>query len=377
MDSRYTLEDIIDLVTKGKLDIDILNKTMEELRNYSYTYLSNLQESLVDIHKIHLTYEDFVMREPDKYRPDRIVNIKFSFIHNNYRDSFFKNPLYNKKISNSDIENHKKIFVYKFFVFIDGNIDITARISCKEYLTTFHLNKYIMTPGLKELFKPGCSIDILIVRDAYVESKSLRARDLREALMEFNFKNNSVKIDDNFSIFAIINQNDKYSMVKMYDCIFTEGIIRIPTIALMGIDDNKFINVSFIMIPCFLEQKSCSSNKYIDHSETKMPIPINNLITFRKRNDGSILIDNSITITKKYPEIFEFTDKDETETIYANIYYCNDVDEFIYISEAEMYSKLNNVIELYENNLINIDVDNFNPIEFEYNFYERLKVFLK
>lgn len=368
--ARYTEATIIPLIEEGKVDIENLSKTLYDLRNFSYSYLQKIQKNLIGIHKIHIQFNDLKIKIEDNTEFFTFTS-DFSFIHHTKRKSFRNHKYFNKKIFNSDIGDDET-FVYKFFVFINGQIDISAKIKCKEDLSIIYLNSKKMESQIKNSFNSECNIDILFIKNSSIKNVKAVKNDIVTSQYKFI---PDKEIDFSYSIFAFISKES--GLTKMYECSIEQNNVILPEESLEDEPDSKEIKISFLFIPNFLEQKKIDNNTiYFSHSATRMPIPVENIITFKRNEDKSILIDNSFIVNKNYYEIFSISNKKFNEVI-NNIYYCKEFETPIYISEIEFYSKLNNLLDLYIERSIIEEISLFKPIEYEFDILEEINKITK
>lgn len=363
----YDRNNIKPIIVEGKVDLETLGETLEDLKRYAYSYLYTVQKDIIGFNKLHLKYEDFDIKRDFIFTHIDLnkihqYNVNFPFIHYNNRLKFRRSKLYNVVITNDDIEENKDLFIYSYFVFINGYLDYSARLKCREELTSICLRKESMTPSLREQFVPGADIDILFLPDVDIESLEVSKEDLITNELTFT---TSTKIRENDHVYAFISSGN--SLVKMYQADIIDSKVVLPEISVQNFENNDNIKITIIILPNYLEQKVCEPGvNYFNSSDVNMPIPHENILTLLKNEDGSYKFHNDIEIENKYPNIFKL--KDHTETVYSNIYYWNNTgnNHMKYDYETKFYTEFINVLERYNSGTINTDIEQYIPILYCY-----------
>ena len=374
----YTKDNVNPLIVEGKIDMETLGQTLDDLKKYAYSYLFNLQKDIIGFCKLHLTYEDFDVKRDFIFTNidlNKVMqyNVSIPFIHYNNRLRFRRSKLYNVAITNDDIEENPDLFVYSYFVFINGYLDYSARLKCREELTSVCLRKQAMTPALREEFKPGADIDILFLPDVGIESLEATKDDLVTNNLTFT---TSTKIKPTDHVYAFVSSGN--SLVKMYQADVIGNKVVLPEISVSEFGDDDLIKIMITILPNFHEQKVCEpGTDFFENSMSPMPIPTENILTLLKRTDGSFRLHNGIEIEKKYPDIFKLPE--HSETIYSNIYYWKNTgnNHMKYEYETSLYSEFIDILERYGNGSINENIEKYKPILYDYDLTNFHKIHSK
>lgn len=78
MATNLTISDINDGIAKGVINESVLSKTLEELRNYAYSYLYNLQKDMVNVYRAQFKYSDFTAQPDDVFTGSNFIIIVIS-----------------------------------------------------------------------------------------------------------------------------------------------------------------------------------------------------------------------------------------------------------------------------------------------------------
>ena len=365
---NYTRETVNPLIVEGKVDLETVGQTLEDLKKHAYSYLFDLQKDIVGFHKLHLKYEDFDVKRDFIFTHidlNKVMqyNVSIPFIHHNNRLKFRRSKLYNVSITNDDIEENHDLFVYSYFVFINGYLDYSARLKCREELTSVCLRKEAMTPELREQFQPGADIDILFLPDVGIETLEATKEDLETNFLTFK-TSSTIKFRDH--VYAFVSHED--GLVKMYQAKVVDGKVVVPEESIAEYEDNDVIKIMITILPNFHEQKVCEPGvDYFENSVTPMPVPAENILTLTRNEDGSFRFNNGIGIEKKYPNVFRLPEG-HTDTIYANIYYWQNSSNshLIYGFDTDIYSTAINILEEYRNGTINENIEKYIPFLYDY-----------
>lgn len=364
---NYTRDNVKPLIVEGKVDVETVGQTLEDLKRSAYSYLFDLQKDIVGFRKLHLKYEDFDVKRDFIFTHidlNKVMqyNVTIPFIHHNNRLKFRRSKLYNVAITNDDIEENRELFVYSYFVFINGYLDYSARLKCREELTSVCLRKEAMTESLREEFKPGADIDILFLPDVGIETLEATKEDLETNLLTFK-TSSTIKLRDH--VYAFVSSGD--SLVKMYQAKVEDGKVIVPEESIEEYKEDDVIKITIAILPNFHEQKVCEAGtEYFEHSMTPMPIPAENILILTKNEDGSFRFNNGIEIEKKYPNIFKLETHDED--IYANIYYWQNSSNshLNHNFDTEIYANAINILQEYRDGTINENIEKYLPFLYDY-----------
>ena len=368
MAEHFSMESIKDHIMSGRVNVDKLESTLDDLRLHAYSYLYNLQKDMVNFFKMQVLYADFDAKEDMVFTKIYLnrysqFNVKIPFIHYNNRLKFRRSKFYNIPITNEIIDSNRNLFIYTYFVFVDGYLDYSARLKCREELTSICLKKEAMSSSLQEKLRLGAKIDILFLPDLDTEALSATKEDLITNNLTFT---TGVKLKSNDKVIAFVSSGQ--SLVKMFDTTITDGKVILPEACVNDYNDSDVIDITIAILPNFLEQIECpEGTDFFKNSKTPMPIPSDNILIWRKNDDGSITIDNSIKVEKKYPDIFKLPDNHKGNLV-ANIFYWNNTanNHMDYTPETAMYSQVMNMLMKYSNGSINKNIAEFSPYIYQY-----------
>ena len=353
-------------ILNGSVKMRQLTEVLTDIKNYLQQYLSDLQRDIISIDKIRINKNDLLIK-PDKaftgidINTMYVYNVNHSFIHYNNRLSFKKSPYYNKAISYSDIAENKNIFLYSYFILINGYLDLSAKIICKENITQICLNPKYMSEELRSQFNDSCVIDILIIPDVIHIRKEIK----KSNLVSNNMKITENKLSSNLLPFVFIHKEN--SLVKLYNTSVNKKVITIPSNSVNDFDNNDDVIIDLILIPEYLTSFTCnSSTKYFKVSEDlDMPIPLENTLVFDQRSDKSLILSD-IELKKNYPEIFELDNHNNTILVYLFYHKSSSDNGLKFDSQTSVYNKIINVLNSYKSNNITEKIKNFNPKVYEY-----------
>ena len=366
--ANMTLAEIKERIVKGSIDPATLSDTLKDLRLYAYSYLYNLQKDMVNICKLQVSYEDLTTRRDDVFTNNYLrtyleYNVKIPFIHHNRRLRFRRSDLYNVPITNDDVEDHRDIFVYSYFVFVDGIWDKSARIRCREEITSICLRKENMAAELQEHFGPSCKIDIIFIPDVRTEELSATKLDFAAAGYKFS---TTKTLKANRHVMVFLSKGNE--LPRLFEATLQGKYVIIPEAAFDGYEDLDMINISAVIMPNYLETIDAPVGaNFINHVSTPMPIPEDNVLLFRLNTDSSLTLDCGSVPVKKYPNIFELN-PDRTEHLLALVYYWdnNANRNSFYDVETHPYASFIDILAAYSNGNIRSEISTYIPYLFSY-----------
>lgn len=375
--ANLTIDDINAGIAGGTINETVLSHTLENLRNYAYSYLYNLQKDMVNICKTRTYYRHFTnvsdnIFTNNEFKYYQAFNVNKAFIHPNMRLKFRRSKYYDTPLTNDIIlANREDLFIYNYLVFVNGYLDTSSVIKCKEELTTVCMSASAMG-DLGTQFVSGATIDILFLQDSYFIDTSL----LKSALVagNYSFTLNGKNIDPTSKVFAFIWKGDT-GLKRCYDVTLSNGVLTLPTLSGQYFNDTETMNIKLVVVPNYSEQSECDMNTaFTKHSEHNMPVPVANTLVFSKGTDGSLSIDNSAILTEKYPSVFKLADnRTVTNEIYT--FYWNNTanSNLIFDTDMSYYLKLMNVLNKYLDGTIPQVVSTYSPYLFEYDLSEYSK----
>ena len=362
------MERIKEGILSGAIKMDQLTAALEKLRLHAYSTLIEIQRDLIGVHKYHISYSDLDKRPDTSFSGVRIrsmyqYNVKMSFVHHTKRLRFRRSSVYNVPLTYQDIKKYPDIFVYNYFVLIDGHIDLSAKVVCKEEITSINLNPKAMDPKLAKLFKEGCSIDIVILPSLSIETLTATRRDIVNHVWTIA---PSQPVNEHTRVLAFISSES--TLPKMYLAkVLATGEFRILPESLGDIGFDEEVTIVAVIMPNLLESHE------VDHAITAictktmpMPIPENNILVWVKHEDESVTLDTGFKITKKYGSMFLLEDH---EDITCDVFYWDrpNNSNMQYMPEYWMYDRFVDINAAYLNGTQNPILENFSPIQYTYN----------
>ena len=363
-----TLTDIREKIISGGIDPKTLNDTLKDLRLYAYSYLYNLQKDMVNICKIHTNYESFTTRKDNVFtnndlRTYKEFNVKIPFIHHNRRLKFRRSDLYNVPITNYDVEANRDLFVYDYFVFVDGVWDKSAKIRCREELTSICLRQENMNPELQPHFVPGCQIDIIFIPD--VRSESLSATKLDLAAAGFKFSTSKILKGDSQVLTFVSKGNE---LPRLYEGSIEDGDVVIPEVAFDPYGDADTIDIDVMILPNHLETIDCPvGTDFFANKEVPMPVPESNVLMFKENKDSSLSLLSNVIPKKRYPNVFEL-EAGHLDHYRAMVYYWNNTANrnSHYDPETYPYANFIDILAAYSNGTVNPKIASYVPYLYTY-----------
>lgn len=372
-----TIDNINAGIAAGTINETVLSSTLEKLRNYAYSYLYNIQKDMVNICKTRTYYRHFTDVVDDIFTNNdfkyyKAFNISKPFIHPNMRLKFRRSKYYDTPLTNAVIAaNREDLFIYNYLVFVNGYLDTSAVIKCKEELTTVCMSASAMG-DLATQFVSGATVDILFLQDSYFIDTTL----LKSALAagNYSFTLNGKTIDSTSKVFAFISKGDT-GLKRCYDVTMTNGVLTVPALSGQYFNDTETMNIKLLVVPNYSETFECDMNTaYMKHAEHNMPLPMNNTLVFSKGTDGSLSIDNSDILTEKYPSVFKLADnRTVTNEIYTFYWDSNTNSDLVFDTDMTYYIKLMKVLNKYLDGTIPTAISGFSPFMYEYDLTEYTK----
>ena len=375
-----TSDELRSAIASGNVIMSVLTDTLSELRNYAFNYLVELQKNIIDIHRVHAVYSSLRL-EPDtafggKDRLNTMMTLstRKPFIHYNTRLKFRRSPLYNKPVSNEILDKNRSIFLYSYLVFIDGYLDVSAKVRCKEDVTDICLSKFAMEPELAKKFKDGCNIDIVFLKNMQHITTSINAKKLRDANCRFRLSKNA-NIPDGSEIMLVPHK--KGMLRKVFPVVIEDEMFKVPLGVLTGFEDTDDISLDIYTIPHAYESFDVQpvTNVHTLGSTRTMPLPEENFLTFVKRIDGSMYLDNRKMFEMKYPCTFRMTKPNDligSPLHIVGLYWENHTNEHLMGFDEDLFEYP--LIKGAQNIIQNETIANYVPFKYKYDIPEFLAV---
>ena len=380
---KMRMTEVNGAIAVGGIDEKVLSKTLEQLRHHAYSYLYNLQKDTVDFHQEETWYRRLTKEEDDAFTMNRWTyylgyNVSKTFIHPNYRLKFRRSPLYDKPITNEDINKNPNIFIYNYLVFINGYLDTSAKIRCKEDLTGICLSKDHMGEELAKEFVDGSRINILFLRNSFMFHKSIRKDALEADGNIIRVSDDRLKKTDKVFFFA----SKKNGLKRMYHAGKRDelGTYTVPDVLLRPFASDDTIELEILVVPNHLEDTQVQDGGSIQYRQQKMPIPKNNVLVFTSDNlsdnpadHGRLQIQNAPEkLTEKYPNVFTSNIMWKGANVDFSVFYWDNEanGELDFDNDLSKYMKLMNLLGLYRDGNVPNELQNYTPLKYSYDSVE-------
>ena len=366
-----TLQDVINGISNGTINEYVLSEALEELKLSSYHHLYNIQRDMVNIDKFRFYYKDLTEEQDTVFTGDRNYTYKShilpkSFIYNNYRHKFRHQPYFNKPLTNDIINEHRDIFIYNYLVFVDGKLDTSARICCKEELTEICLNEKYMVDENRDKFKPGCTIDVIFLKHSYFISVDATKSAMVHS--EYKIKMNGIYTEPTDRIFAFINKDN--GAPRVYETTINENNeCCVDSNCGLQFNDTETMHINLLIVNNICERFDVPKTlNFIQNKYLNMPLPKMNTLVFDKCENGEIRFNCSNDIlSEKYPDIFQIKSDRVVDNIIYTLYYENEANSnMVFDRDTNYYSKLINILDKYNKNTVSSVLANYNPLDYKY-----------
>lgn len=368
MGTDLVINDINDGIARGVVSESVLSETLEELRNYAYSYLYNLQKDVVNVCKAHFKYNDFTAQPDDVFTGIdlnyyRHVSVKKAFIHHNVRLKFRRSKFYNLPITNEQIDANRDIFIYNYLVFVNGYLDTSAKIRCKEDVSSVCLRAEAMG-DLGSQFTTGARVDVLFLQDSKIFDVNMSRADIVKSEYKLSVGTTWKSTD---KVFAFVYKGTGLKRCYNVSTDLSNHLV-LPVESCNYYNDADTISIKFLFVPNHSEEFKCpAGTDYIQHKYVQMPMPSNNVLVFTKNDKNELFLDNSVSVTEKYPDIFQLPSKHTEEYEIHTLYWENypNVD-MVYDTDMKVYSKVMKVLDKYAGSTIPTLISNFKPFDYKY-----------
>jgi len=368
--------------SNNTFDLKVVEKTLEDIKHNSFSFLYSLQLDMVDYRRYDLKMSSLIQMNriltDMKYYGKKYVGfVQGSFITNQNRLEFKRSQYYNKELNLFDVANHPELFSYVYMVFIDGKFFDTISVVCKEDVTyfVFDIQDETNATGIpeayfKELLNKDASITIFLVPNCSYGIYNTNPYVLEKyydnlALQRFNFANN-LKTESQYITF--INNNQLLFGSVITDTTTSEGLLKFYNNNFQSFND-KYIHLNVFGLRHLLDVITIpAGEKYFSIPVQDMPIPKENLIFFRNVN-GKKYFAHDIRAKLYYPNMYEVENNYGNEELSVYVLYFDDTRTvgLKYMNELSLYYNFtSNILDKYKNNTIPVIIKNFKPAEFTY-----------
>ena len=331
MNGASSSEFYLDAVTNNSFTLSNVEDTIKQTIKNSFGYLDQLQKNAIDLYRAHFTSEDLHTFDERKQRV-RLVVPK-DLINATVRDKYKFSKFYQKEITLKDISDNQDVFIHVPLVFLNGMNTVKFTMKAYESNTEIYFDKtdelmscnditvlYLLNDGVinavsnKYVFKDRDNKLPMKLFDSDVEFNTTGLTTITDIASmtgsSFNyatFEDNSVAIDLSANASSIISNSKRVSV----SVIITRYMHTLESIITTYKDSDENVKIRpFIIVDD-------------DGSAFKMPIPIDNVIVSKYDKEvGDFRIDNSISVSRTYPFIYDINDPNVSDgDMYQVIYF--------------------------------------------------------
>lgn len=373
--SDMTITDVNALIATGELDLNVLSTVLDDLKRHSFTELYALQKNGTGITQVRLKYSDFKDVVPDnvfamnEYYSYKAYNIPHSFIVPEKRVVFKRSKFYNVPLNNTVINANRNIFVHNFLVFVNGYLDTSAKLICKEEISTLALNKGYMETAVANTVTADSTIDVLFIPEMTVTSTTTTKTTLQT---------NSYVIPSPATFSTnqrlIVMAYRTGSLRRCYRATYnaTTKKITLPNAIVTPFNSADTINLDIIAIGNYVETEAlATTDSYFSFTEKAMPVPKENFIGFDTRTDGSIAFHCGLNIENKYPATIKVNDVRTLPMTFDMFYWSGtENSELKYLDETSVYGTYVKVLPKYKDGSISTVLSTYNPFDYIYSILD-------
>lgn len=331
MNGASTSELYLNAVTNNSFSLPNVEETIKETVKRSFGYLDNLQKHAIGLYRAHFTPNDLQTFDLKKQRVRLIV--PKDLIDSTTRNRYRRSSLYQNEITLKDISDNQDIFIRLPLVFLNGMNTVKFTLKAYESNTEIYFEK------TDELMKCDSITVIYLLNDGVINTVSNK--------YVFNEEGNKLpmklfdsEIDFNTSGLTTITDMESMTGSSFNYATFEDNAVSIDlsSNASSIISNNRRVSVSVIVtrymhtlenvITTFTDSSGNVSIRpfvIVDDGGNafKMPIPVENIIISKYDADiGDFRIDDSITITRTYPFVYDIKDSNVKEgDLYQVIYF--------------------------------------------------------
>jgi len=388
-----TNKHVYQIIGNDPFNIKILNETLWDIKERLFYNLYEAQKAITDIRRFDFTMDDF-----DVFNNTEVIySINSQFITNETRIAYRNSPFYKKNISPDDIISNTDIFYNSVMVFINGELYTNYYVRPNEDITNIVFKSFASFPTtspyvrngfthkeLKDLIDSKAVMTVFFVNNHEESVYKTNLTTLTNyavnpqylGLPIVNFASlNDIDHSDDFTCWVTNDDTHLYKYqlltteLKDDKIYFNENEIKSLSNTYTYLKNVYLLNyMDTITVP--------TGTEYFELPIKDMPIPIENLLIFRK-NNCKLLFDHSTKLSLYYPNIYkvETTHKDD---LVIFVYYSDDTVSVgsKYKNELRLYYRfVNNVLERYKNKTIPDIIKNYTPISMVYDNNDLQKSF--
>jgi len=379
---------VYELIGKDQFNIKILNETLWDIKESIFNNLYDAQKSLSGMIRF-----DFDMANMTKFTETECsYNLNLQFITNKNRTKFKQSKFYKKLLTPDEINSNPNIFSNNIFVFINGEMYTNYRINMLENITTVSFRVFeqcpVHKPGeryihdgftkleIRDLIESHSKMTVLIVKAHNISTLHSNRGTIRNytivpkynGIPIVNFENsNMISETNNFTTWITYDDTQlyKYKFIKAFKN--EENKLKLNSEQVLALTNIHTDIRNIFLLNHFDTIDIPAGTKYFELPIKDMPVPIENIIIFRK-SGIDVFFDHTTKVILHYPNIYElYTGHDDDMIIY--IYYADDTKSIgsKYENELSLYYRFTkNVLEKYADNSIPDIIKNYKPISMTY-----------
>lgn len=346
----------IDAVTNNSFEMKYVEDTLQSVLYNSYGFLDNAQK-----HSIGLSRSNFLVSDLIGGREGpRILKLQVprDLIDPSSREEYRKYKFYRQMLTISNIAANQDIFARMPIVFIDGKM--TTRYTIKAFFDKSFLY-FKDTPELRShkeitvFFVPNDGMS-----SGYVHKKSYNSQinklpaQMFSGVGKWESSLSSIVSNDELigSSLNLVRSDGDNIEIEFNDN--AQLIVDKTGTARLTILKSRYMHtLSEVIYTKYAGNNDDGTFKYSpkpfvitddDGDAFKMPIPVENIIVLKRETakSGDYILDNSITVSRIYPNIYIINDENaKVYSSYRVIYFYHPMDgKYYYTNYMENYHKL-------------------------------------
>ncbi len=378
-------EVVKNLNSNANFDIRVIEKTIEEIKENSFTNLYQFQRDLVSLRVFTFTmadmlYQTNIHKEVRLLPRKHVMAIDGSFIHKRKRLIYKRSKFFNQELSIFDTANNPDIFAYTYLVFVDGKFMDTINILPKEdkTLIIFDIKDDANTTGIpieyfNELIGKNASISVVFVPNCEygvynTDRVTLEKHKEFLSLSHFNIVNS---LGDETNYVTFINDNDVYFSSVITDTENSKDMLRFNTVNIDQLFDNKYIHLNIFGFRHLMDQVDLDgrADTFFRLPQKNMPIPVENILIFKRLENGVKVYAHDVRLRLYYPNVYEVLNNPTNDDLTLYVFYSKDNKHapLKYQNDLWFYQQMiNDSVEPYKNNTVPKIVRDYQPPEMIY-----------
>lgn len=378
LDYKITKEAVSKDIASGNLNPKMLQQFFADMQIRSYSYDYTIQKELVNYHEVRFTTKDLKVDIGrymfDDIHTERVLYfpIKHQLIATGKRKPYRDSTVYNKALSFEELNANHKLFKYNVLVFLDGKLYTNIRIKPNEEFTHIYFRYRDLA---KYLIQPAVDITVYCIPQSVIAvSEPLDNTNSAENFVSFRaFSTTSMKEFSQCSKFYgfLVNQTDgSYIMAESIEYLEQEQVFQIDSVRYpTDISNYKLVLVGSDLIYSVYDLPADNDQFFATELEG-MPISTDSMAIMVWDTSRTRWIPNpqSVTITEKYPNVYQVSNPDDYE-IRLIVYYADNSqnEHIVYDTEMDYYLDKVNLLDAYQNSYVPAILKDYKPVKWDYN----------